>query len=755
MIDDQWITELQHSVGGLIEGRRALLEAMRDAEGVLHSREENGKERLLDKQGVDEIIEVLDGESDKLSRLEITLAVAGTAKAGKSTAVNAIIGTEVLPNRARPMTTLPTVIRHEPNRREPRLTVNNAAAHNRIAKKISEKLQDKGCQEKVRRAHDIDMDDLIDALAAGSSLTIGGDYEGRGQVFKVLARINDMMRLGRHPEVGVELPIEEYDELDEMPSLHVHFRCLADEVSSTSGSLALLDLPGFNEAKWSEHLTALLKEQLEKASAILVILDYTQLNTSAAEDLEMLIDAVSGMMTDRIYVLVNKYDQHTTSDPYRDVDVLRKHISGDTMKGQVNPKHVYPVSAKRAYLASRALDALDQSGCLPSPDDEPWVTDFGKLVFPFDAETKLADSGESRKMATALWEDGKFDEPLKEVVMKARSQAAMLSIQSALAKLDEYSQEMEDFLDVSKSSLTADIEVLQRVIKKITGNIESIFEVERQFSSGFDKSMDKVRSEIQQILVKSKKEFDFGRLFSAIDERKLEYRDEEDYVRAKEHINKLYSSKARQGLDAVFTNIEGILSGEEEKIAKILDKNLRGILEEAQTSLADIDVQAALKVPKAKLERDKGAVASAQLSTHIRKETDTYTRVGKGRWDRFKNFLNEAWGREEYDVETTYYVIDRSETIRFLKERIAETFKNCQMLLENEFKQWKGDCDAKFKEIEKYLSRYQTVLWDRFKDQEGDQNRLKRIIKNVRELENRCERNRDDILQLKEVAEGL
>ena len=754
MIDDQLIMELQHSVGGLIEGRRALLEAMLDAEGVLHSREEDGKERDLDKQGADEIIEVLDGESDKVSRLEITLAVAGTAKAGKSTAVNAIIGTEVLPNRARPMTTLPTVIRHEPNRREPRLTVNKAAAHNRIAKKISEKLQDKGCQEKVRKAHGIDMADLIDELAAGSHLTIGGDHEGRGQVFKVLARINDMMRLGRHPEVGVELPIEEYDELDEMPSLHVHFRCLADEVSSTSGSLALLDLPGFNEAKWSDHLTALLKEQLEKASAILVILDYTQLNTSAAEDLEMLIDAVSGMMTDRIYVLVNKYDQHTTSDPYRDVDVLRKHISDDTMKGQVDPKHVYPVSAKKAYLASRALDALDQSGCLPSPDDEPWVTDFGELVCLSDAE-KLADSGESRKMATALWEAGKFDEPLKEVVMKARSRAAMLSIQSALAKLDGYSEDMEKSLKLSKNSLTAGIEVLKRVIEKITGNIESISKVEDKFLSDFNKSIEGVKSEIQQTLAKSKKKFDFHRLFSTIGEGELEYRDKKDYVRVKERINKLYSGIAKQGLDAVFTNIEGILSGEKEKIAKILDKNLRGILEEAQTSLADIDVQAALKVPKAKLEREKGEVASAKLSTNIGKWTEIRTRPGKGFWKSFWHFFSDKWGLEEYGVEKTSYVIDRSETIRILKESLAETFKNYQMLLEDVFKQWKGDCGAQFKEIEKYLSRYQTVLWDRFKDQEGDQNRLERIIKNVRELENRCENNRGDILQLKEVAEGL
>ena len=171
--------------------------------------------------------------------------------------------------------------------------------------------------------------------------------------------------------------MEEYDELHEMPSLDVHFRSLAD-VAPASGALALLDLPGFNEARMSERLTEVLEEQLEKASAVLVILDYTQLNTEASEELEMLIDAVSGIMADRIFVLVNKYDQRRANDAYGNADILRKHIAADTMKGKVDPEHVYPVSAQHAYLASRALEDLNRRGRLPSPDDEAWVSDFAK-----------------------------------------------------------------------------------------------------------------------------------------------------------------------------------------------------------------------------------------------------------------------------------------------------------------------------------------------------------------------------------------
>lgn len=44
------------------------------------------------------------------------LAVVGTMKAGKSTTINAIVGQEILPNRNRPMTSVPTLIRHVPGK---------------------------------------------------------------------------------------------------------------------------------------------------------------------------------------------------------------------------------------------------------------------------------------------------------------------------------------------------------------------------------------------------------------------------------------------------------------------------------------------------------------------------------------------------------------------------------------------------------------------------------------------------------------
>lgn len=66
----------------------------------------------FDEASAYQTIEVLRGEAIKLEELETVLAVVGTMKAGKSTTINAIVGTEILPNRNTPMTAIPTLIKH-------------------------------------------------------------------------------------------------------------------------------------------------------------------------------------------------------------------------------------------------------------------------------------------------------------------------------------------------------------------------------------------------------------------------------------------------------------------------------------------------------------------------------------------------------------------------------------------------------------------------------------------------------------------
>lgn len=119
----------------LIEVEIDCLRKMQDQQGVVVEAFE-GDGQTFDKTSLPKYIEVLEGERAKLQNLEMVLAVVGTMKAGKSTTINAIVGTEVLPNRNRPMTALPTLIRHTPGQTDPVLKFANNKPINDLMREL-------------------------------------------------------------------------------------------------------------------------------------------------------------------------------------------------------------------------------------------------------------------------------------------------------------------------------------------------------------------------------------------------------------------------------------------------------------------------------------------------------------------------------------------------------------------------------------------------------------------------------------------
>lgn len=116
-----------------------LLRQMVDEPDVL-SDSKNENRLLFDKQKALKRIEELEGEQIKTARREMVLAVVGTMKAGKSTTINAIVGQEILPNRNRPMTSVPTLIRHVPGKTEPVLHLEHIQPVRNLLSTLQQKL---------------------------------------------------------------------------------------------------------------------------------------------------------------------------------------------------------------------------------------------------------------------------------------------------------------------------------------------------------------------------------------------------------------------------------------------------------------------------------------------------------------------------------------------------------------------------------------------------------------------------------------
>ena len=749
----------------LLREQKDLLQALLHEEGLLHSRDD-GKGRVLDTERAKEIVEVLEGEEAKAARLEITLAVAGTVKAGKSTAINAIIGTEALPNRARPMTALPTVIRHELGRFEPRLTVNIAAALDDLAEKVAGKLRDKDCLAEVRAAHAVDMGELIDDLAKGRRTTIDAHYEGRDQVFETLGRINDLLRLGRHAAIGVTLAVEAYDDLHEMPSLDVHFRCLANSVQA-SGSLALLDLPGFNEARLSEQLTDVLEEQLEKASAILVVLDYTQLNTEASEELEMLLDAVSGMMANRIFVLVNKFDQHTSRDP--DETDTKKHISTETMAGKVDSKHVYPVSARFAYLANRALEELNRDCSLPLPDDEPWIDDFRLVAFGRD-KTKLDDPSAVRIAAEALWADSGFETMLNDVVVTARGRAAALAIRSALEKLKAYGDRIENHLNILDGSLTADEQDLENIINRINKDIETIEGEKDEFTSSQHGIVARIERNIEEKLEDANRIIDgrFEDLFNEEVEKIVEgkksknknnkpdaliglkdgqliYYDVVSYNEATRQLRLIYAELANDLLNEFLIVIQAMVLEDIGKWRKNLVEKLEKISNKVQDKMSQAGFEVRAAVPRIQLDSSAVEAGSVRFSRHKRTKVKSGVMVTNRFWNEIDPFDWFGFGKEEFKYTEAYYVINRDQVVDELKKAMNRALRDFQESVEQDMLIWREDCEREADELRTSLDEYNQSLIDRKRQRSEDKTRLEQIVSRARRIKQKSIDNRANV----------
>ncbi|MCS2156671.1 dynamin family protein [Scandinavium sp. H11S7] len=239
-----------NTVNGLSGNMLSGAQAMPDAPRGLHGR--NPDNYLLATQQ-----DTLNNELRKITRLEMVLAIVGTMKAGKSTTINAIVGTEVLPNRNRPMTALPTLIRHTPGQKEPGLHFIHAKPIECLLHELQGKLRHVDrAKLALKLEMDKDMNALLDRIIGG--VAFEKHYLGAQPIFQCLKSLNDLVRLSR--AMDVDFPFADYASIEHIPVIEVEFVHLAG-LGENAGQLTLLDTPGPNEAG-QPHLQKMLSEQL-------------------------------------------------------------------------------------------------------------------------------------------------------------------------------------------------------------------------------------------------------------------------------------------------------------------------------------------------------------------------------------------------------------------------------------------------------------------------------------------------------------
>ncbi|EHE8224198.1 dGTPase [Escherichia coli] len=468
-----------------------LLRKMVDEPDVLlDGKNENGL--LFDKRKALKRIEELEGEQIKTARREMVLAVVGTMKAGKSTTINAIVGKEILPNRNRPMTSVPTLIRHVPGKTEPLLHLEHIQPVCNLLITLKEKIAtSEGQQVAQTQQQTGDTRELLDILADDSWLK--KEYHGEEEIFTGLESLNDLVRLAA--AMGSEFPFDEYAEVQKLPVIDVEFSHLVG-MDECQGTLTLLDTPGPNEAG-QPQMEVMMRDQLQKASAVLAVMDYTQLNSKADEEVRKELNAIADVSAGRLFVLVNKFDEKDRNGD--GADAVRQKVPAMLNSDVLSASRVYPGSSRQAYLANRALHELRKNGALPV--DEAWVDDFVREAFgPMVEEDDWKDSTKVNKKAEKLWNISLIDQLITEVIQSSHSRAAALAVDSAAAKLMQNAENVSEYLSLRHQGLQQSIQSLQAHISSLLTDIQEIEKCQNQVTGDVRMAMEEIDAKTRELL---------------------------------------------------------------------------------------------------------------------------------------------------------------------------------------------------------------------------------------------------------------
>ncbi len=771
-----------------------LLRQMVEEPDVL-SDSKNEKRLLFDKQKALKRIEELEGEQIKTARREMVLAVVGTMKAGKSTTINAIVGQEILPNRNRPMTSVPTLIRHVPGKTEPVLHLEHIQPVRNLLITLQEKLATPAGQQVAQTLQQTgDTRELLDILTDDGWLK--NEYHGEEEIFTGLASLNDLVRLAA--AMGSEFPFDEYAEVQKLPVIDVEFSHLVG-MDECQGTLTLLDTPGPNEAG-QPQMEVMMRDQLQKASAVLAVMDYTQMNSKADEEVRKELNAIADVSVGRLFVLVNKFDEKDRNGD--GADAVCQKVPAMLNSDVLPASRVYPGSSRQAYLANRALHELRKNGTLPV--DEAWVDDFVREAFGrMKKDYVCKDSELATEGATDLREGSLIDQLITEVILSSHSRAAALAVDSAAAKLMQNAENISEYLSLRHQGLMQSIQSLQAHITSLLEDIREIADCQEQVTADVRMAMEEIDARTRELLtgVCTSLEEELNDYFRSGKRKEQQMLEEENSAQPRERnafaffldifgtgnqhdrmrdfdpdSPEIKFSDRREALE-LMTQIESTVTSlhreaeaqfrpELEKIVSGIETGFRGtalyatenIAGRINTRLEDEGFTVKISFPAVSQLQTRLAVKT-NLSALMEERTETVTRRRRqsGLWGKICGaFGTSDWGWETYKEDVSRSVININTVRKEVMSLTRAYFGELQASIEQDINQpVRQEIDAFFCAFREKVEQLRNTLIQSSEDHKRDQQAQERLTRRLQALNERVPELITDSKALREELETM
>lgn len=407
--------------------------------------------------------------------LELRMAIVAPMKAGKSTIINAIVGQEILPSRNAAMTTLPTEIIFDAQLKEPILTLSShiqevfRATFSALQETINE-FGIEQVQEKISQYPHLAK--LPEKIQGMSKLSIQEKIVGRQQIINSLRALNDIIRL-----CSVLNPTSDpLNSLLDVPRIYTPFwRFQKTTKVDLIGNLVIVDTPGPNEAGENLQLANVVAEQLRASSVVLIVLNFTGLNTKAEEEVKKDVQKVIDLRgKENLYVLVNKVDQRKDGD--MTPEQVRQLVTAEFGLGDGrNTDRVFEISARWAFSAINFLVESDQS-----PNAEltqlKSARSLAQDVFPIDWEEELEETTleQLKRKAEKLWKKSGFDPFLEKAINALMTEAAPRCIISSLNVARGRLVELLEDMQIRSSAMNEDGAKLQHEVVALETDLLSI-----------------------------------------------------------------------------------------------------------------------------------------------------------------------------------------------------------------------------------------------------------------------------------------
>lgn len=433
---------------------------------------------------------------EKAENLELRLAILAPMKAGKSTIVNVVVAQELLPSRNAAMTTLPTEIIFNKQLSEPILTLKEQTIA--ILQKAMEQLRSEieifGYMKiKDKIAAFPHLLNLLSEIQQPGKLIFQAQTTGREAIVKCLMLINDLVRL----YTILSPPEDVFKHLIDIPSIETSFwHGQGSQQSDKLGNLVIVDTPGPNEAGQNLKLTAVVQEQLRKSSMVLIVLDFTQLNSKAAEDIKKILEPVIQLLgKENLYVLINKIDQRRKGDMTS--TEVKDFVFADLGLNKVaDQDRVFEVSAIRAFSATKFMMELQQRPLVAIEDLET-VESLAQEALGARWESKLQRSTieDLQEEANFLWEDSGFKPFLEQAIAALMENAAPKCLFTVLKLARKRLLAVSDDLRLRYQAIAQDEERLKQEVEALEADLKSLETCRNRL-----RQVDRIRIGLQQTL---------------------------------------------------------------------------------------------------------------------------------------------------------------------------------------------------------------------------------------------------------------